>query len=155
MMEKIKQDLQRVKDFIAHFEEKEQFFDLAFEFDDYCVCLVGNDHKFKRVNHKACNFFERSEEELKNLTFDQITHPDDLRKDLELIENTGKGERKHYKMAKLYEMPDGSYKAGHLAVSIFRDHEGEIHMYFVIIAAEEELESMLSEIRERKAQYVG
>jgi len=84
------------------------------------------------VNSKLCDIFGYTESELINLTFQELTHPDDLEEDLEYVEQTLNGIIPGYSMDKRYIHKSGRYLWGRLSVSLLRDEEDEAE-YFVSI----------------------
>jgi diguanylate cyclase (GGDEF)-like protein/PAS domain S-box-containing protein len=111
-------------------EEAEERFANAFDHAPIGMALVGLDGSFLRVNQALPEIVGRDEEDLLALTFQDITHPDDLDADLELVRQVIAGERRSYRMEKRYVRADGEYAWVHLSVSLVRDEAGE-PLYFV------------------------
>jgi PAS domain S-box-containing protein len=72
-----------------------------------------------RINSTVEKITGRTEEELIELGWAKITHPDDLEKDLEYYEKLKSGEIKHYSMEKRYIKPDGSIVWVEMTVASF------------------------------------
>ncbi|HCB01616.1 MAG TPA: hypothetical protein DEP19_04460, partial [Anaerolineae bacterium] len=68
-------------DLETHFQSNE-IFKNAFEYSAIGMALVSLEGKWLKVNKKICEIVGYSEDELMNLTFQDITHPDDLDLDL-------------------------------------------------------------------------
>ena len=83
-----------------------------------------------RVNRRLCEIVGYQEEELRERTFQDITHPDDLDKDLALLEDTLAGRRRGYQMHKRYLRADGEEIWAQLSVALVSDAEGA-PLYFV------------------------
>ncbi|HSH98577.1 MAG: PAS domain S-box protein, partial [Methylophilaceae bacterium] len=83
-----------------------------------------------RVNPKACEILGYDHETLTNISFQDITHPEDLDKDLELFKRTLDGEIPGYHMEKRYLHAAGHYLWASLSVRLNRDASGE-PLYFV------------------------
>jgi PAS domain S-box-containing protein len=66
-----------------------------------------------------------SAEELCNMPFAQLTHPDDVERDWHLFSEVISGERENYHIEKRYYGKDGRLVWGHLTVSLVRDERGE------------------------------
>ncbi|WP_052659226.1 PAS domain S-box protein [Pseudomonas sp. LFM046] len=94
------------------------------------MALVGLDGRWQRVNHALCDMLGYSEDELATLSFQDVTHPDDLAGDLELVREILAGRRHSYRLEKRYLHRSGREIWGLLAVSLVRDHEGE-PLYFI------------------------
>jgi PAS domain S-box-containing protein len=67
-----------------------------------------------------------TEDEMKNLTFNEITHPDYIEEINLLFRKLIKGENNGYRVEKKYVRKDGSFFWGELSVSILRDKENNI-----------------------------
>lgn len=96
----------------------------AFEAARPGMALVARDGQFLRVNPSLCQIVGYPEAELRKLTFQKITHPDDLAPDLEKVEQLIRGEISGYQMEKRYFRKDGSIAWVQLDVSAVRDRSG-------------------------------
>ncbi len=105
-------------------------FESAFEHSAIGMALVGLDGAWLRVNSVLINYFGYSEEELLALTFQDITHPDDLEKDKEFAEKCVLGEIENYQIEKRYLQKNGSVFWATLSVGIVKDGTGE-PLYFI------------------------
>ncbi|MDO9554233.1 PAS domain S-box protein [Rhodonellum sp.] len=94
------------------------------------MALLDKNGKWLEVNTKLCETVGYTEEELKQLTFQDITHPDDLDADLALLGELVRGERNHYQMEKRYYHKDGQIVYILLAVSMVKDGDGKV-LYFI------------------------
>jgi diguanylate cyclase (GGDEF)-like protein/PAS domain S-box-containing protein len=118
-------------------------------FDDALVgiALVALDGSWLRVNRSLCEIVGRSHEELYAMTFQDITHPEDLDADLAQLGETLAGERAGYQMEKRYLRPDGEVVWALLSVSLVRDALGEpLHFISQVldISERKRLEAVLS-----------
>jgi PAS domain S-box-containing protein len=64
-------------------------------------------------------------EELRDVPFAQLTHPDDVERDWQLFTEVISGQRENYHIEKRYNGKDGRLVWGHLTVSLVRDERGE------------------------------
>lgn len=73
-------------------------------FDNSMIGMVicNLDGKFLNVNDKFAKITGYSKDELYNLTFKEITYPDDLDSDLKLVKELFEGKRKNYQLEKRY-----------------------------------------------------
>ncbi len=104
--------------------ESERRFRTAFDFAAIGVALVAPDGRFLQVNDALCDLVGYTADELLTLTFQDITHPDDLEADVELARQVLDGEIRTYQMEKRYV-----HKLGHvvwilLSVSLVRKSDG-------------------------------
>jgi diguanylate cyclase (GGDEF)-like protein/PAS domain S-box-containing protein len=111
-------------------EEAESRFAYAFDEAPIGMALVGIDGSFLRVNRALPELLGFERETLLELTFQDITHPDDLEADLELVRQVIAGERLNYRMEKRYLRADGEEVWANLSVSLVRDEEGR-PLYFI------------------------
>ncbi|WP_166397042.1 PAS domain S-box protein [Rubrobacter marinus] len=85
---------------------------------------VGVDGRWLRVNRRLCEILGYGEEELLGLSFQDITHPDDLDADLAQVEALLAGEIETYSMEKRYLRKEGSVVWVELTVSMVREPLG-------------------------------
>ncbi|WP_020531302.1 PAS domain S-box protein [Flexithrix dorotheae] len=121
-------------------KESEERFLQVFEKAPIGMALVGPDGTWLKVNKAICEIVGYSEEELLNIDFQQITHPDDLTLDLENVQKVLKGEIESYQMEKRYFHKNGNTVWVLLTVSLVRDGQGD-PLYFI---------SQIQDINQRK-----
>lgn len=120
--------------------ESEQRFRSCFEDASIGMALVGIDGRWLRANRSLCGIVGYPQEELSKLTFQDITHPDDLEVDLRYVRRLLAGEIPTYQTEKRY-----FHKLGHevwvlLNVSLMSAAGGE-PLYFI---------AQIQDITERK-----
>jgi PAS domain S-box-containing protein len=118
----------------------DRVYELWFERAPSGVCLVATDGTFLRANPAYCQLVGRSESELQGLTFQDITHPDDLLLDVSLVEDVLADRIDRYDTDKRYIRPDGSIVWVHLTVALLHDKDGS-PLHFI---------SMLEDITARR-----
>ena len=128
---------QQHEDALAASEER---YRATFEQAAMGIAHVGPDGSWLRVNQGLCDIVGYTAEELMALSFQDITHPDDLTADLELVQQILAGELKRYSLEKRY-----IHRAGHtvwinLTVSLIQHADGSPN-YFI---------SVVEDIQERK-----
>lgn len=89
------------------------------------MAVVGLDGRFQRANAELCRITGYSEKELTALTFQDITHPDDLDTDLAEASRLLAGEIASYQMDKRYYSKDGRVVWVRLSVFMIHDSAGE------------------------------
>ncbi|MBE3076200.1 MAG: PAS domain S-box protein, partial [Actinobacteria bacterium] len=109
--------------------EAEERFRSAFDFAAIGMSMVSEDGRFIRVNRSLCRILGYVEVELLGMTFQEITHPEDLEKDLRYAHQVLAGEIDHYQMEKRYVHADGHYVWALLSVSSARDSESDRPMF--------------------------
>ena len=121
--------------------EAEERFRSAFDFAAIGMAMVSEDGRFIRVNRSLCRILGYVEAELLGMTFQEITHPEDLEKDLRYTHQVLAGEIDHYQMQKRYVHADGHYVWALLSVSSARDSASDRPMFI----------SQIQDITDRKA----
>jgi PAS domain S-box-containing protein len=104
------------------------------------VAHVDINGRWLRVNQKLCEILGYSREELLELTFQEITYPEDLETDLNYVRQVLNGEIENYNMEKRYIRKDGSLVWIDLTVSLVKTRASE-PKYFI---------AAIEEINERK-----
>ncbi|TGK96338.1 PAS domain S-box protein [Leptospira brenneri] len=101
-------------------------------FDNAAVgmALIDENGKWLKVNKRVCEIVGYTESELMQLTFQDITHPEDLNADLSYLEELVADKRKFYQMEKRYFHKNGNTVYIILAVSMVKTEEGKVN-YFV------------------------
>ncbi len=110
--------------------ESEERFGKAFEHSPHGMAFVSLDGHWLRANHALCQMVGYTEEELRALTFKDITHPDDLPDDVEQVRAMIAGKSQSYNKVKRYYSKDG--KLVWVCVDVFavRDERGA-PLYFI------------------------
>jgi len=121
-------------------EEREQRFLQAFNHAPIGMALVSTKGEWIRANSSLCQMLGYGEEELVKLTFQELTHPDDLELDLEQMHQVLNGTIVTYSMEKRYYHKSGHLLWALLNVSLVRDDAGK-PSYFV---------SQVRDVTERK-----
>ncbi|WBM72050.1 diguanylate cyclase [Buttiauxella sp. WJP83] len=104
-----------------HITESEARFRNAMEYSAIGMALVSIDGQWLQVNKSLSKFLGYTAEQLRSLTFQQITHPEDLHGDLQQLNMLISGSINSYSMEKRYYTSKGDVVWALLAVSIVRD----------------------------------
>ncbi|WES70692.1 diguanylate cyclase [Superficieibacter sp. HKU1] len=113
-----------------HITESEERFRNAMEYSAIGMALVGTEGQWLQVNKALCHFLGYSQEELRNLTFQQLTWPEDLNSDLDQLNKLVRGEINSYSLEKRYYTRKGEVVWALLAVSLVRHADGT-PLYFI------------------------
>ena len=121
-------DVTRQKTLEHNLNESENRFRLSFDYAAIGMALVGLDGQWLKVNKNLCQMLGMKQKELLALTFQDITHPDDLELDLKHLNELLSGSINHYQMEKRYFHKLGNIIWIHLSVSLVRDdHNQPVH----------------------------
>jgi diguanylate cyclase (GGDEF)-like protein/PAS domain S-box-containing protein len=110
--------------------ESEARFSGAFQSAAIGMAIVSPEGRYIQVNAAMCRMLGYTADEFRGLSFQDITHPDDLGDDLALTNATLDGKRMIYTLEKRYRHKNGSDVSTVLSVSLVRDEAGE-PLYFV------------------------
>jgi diguanylate cyclase (GGDEF)-like protein/PAS domain S-box-containing protein len=113
-----------------HITESEERFRNAMEYSAIGMALVGTEGQWLQVNKALCKFLGYSQNELRAMTFQQLTWPEDLDNDLAQLEQLVSGEINTYTMEKRYYTRKGDVVWALLAVSLVRHADGT-PLYFI------------------------
>lgn len=136
-------------------QESEERFRLAFEDAPIGMAIVALEGLFLKVNSSLCEIVGYSESEFLSLTFQEITHPEDLNTDLNFVSKLVKGSIHNYQMEKRY-----FHKLGHvvwilLSVSLVRNLK-KTPQYFVAhiqdISKRKEVETEITKSLQEKLE---
>ncbi|HET7479649.1 MAG TPA: PAS domain S-box protein, partial [Rubrobacteraceae bacterium] len=113
--------------------ESEERFRATFDQAAVGVAIVGLDGNWLRVNDKLLGIVGYTSEEMRGLTFQDITYPGDLEDDLRGMRRMLEGEISTYTREKRYFKKDGSIVWINLTVSLVRDNSGEPGYFIAVI----------------------
>ena len=114
--------------------ESEEMYRATFEQAAVGMCHVSTDGVFLRVNSKLCDLLGYSQEEFLKLTFMDITHPEDLRSDVDNAAALLAGSLGSYQIEKRYQKKDGSTVWGQLTVGLLCDRFGKPRHFISVVA---------------------
>jgi PAS domain S-box-containing protein len=125
--------LQRSSALERALRESEELYRTTFQLAGVGVAHVSPDGRWMRVNQKLCDIVGYSEAELLKLTFQDITHPDDLDTDLAGAKEISDGKVDKYSIEKRYVRKDGSIVWVNLKVSAVRDASGKLKHFISVV----------------------
>lgn len=94
------------------------------------IAIVALDGKWLLVSKSLCDILGYSEQELLKLSFQEITHKEDLKVDLNELKKLLKGDIESYKMRKRYFKKHGAIVWAQLSVSLVKDKDNK-PKYFI------------------------
>lgn len=139
--------------------ETEQRFRVTFEQAAVAIAHVAPDGSWLRVNQKFCSITGYSEGELYGLTFEDITHPDDVDADWAQASALLQGEIPTYSMEKRYIRKSGDCIWVNLTVSLARSSDGKPEYFISVVEdisarrrAEEQRDELIRTLEEQVRQ---
>ncbi len=138
---------------VAALEESEERFRLALTNSTIGMALVSPEGRFMTVNTSLCAMLGRDEVSLTSVTWQELTHPDDLKVDEDLVDEVLTGTRDSYRLLKRFVRPDGAIVWGDLSVSCVRGEHRDVR-YFIsqIVDVTEQVEAR-HRIEESERRY--
>ena len=120
--------------------DAEESYRVTFNHAPTGIARVGPDGSWLEVNQRLCDIVGYTRSELLKLSFQDITHPDDLETDLDYVRQVLAGEINSYNLEKRYLHKSGRSIWIRLTVSLVRKDDGS-PKYFV---------SVIEDISQRK-----
>jgi len=112
-------------------QQEEQLYESEFKFSNlyengpFGMVMADKEFRFKKANPAFCAIMGYTESELINMTFRDLTHPDEILKDIPNIRKLMNKEISVYKTEKRYINKDGQVIWGSLTVTATYDIDGE------------------------------
>lgn len=128
--------------------ESEERFRATFEQAAVGIALVSTDGRWLRVNQRLCDIVGYTHEELLTLSFQDITHPEDLGADLKYVRRMLAGEIQTYSLEKRYLRKDGSVVWINLTVALVREATGK-PKYFISVVEDITVRKRIQEERDQ------
>ena len=128
-------DISERKQAEAALAVQELRFRATFEQAAVGMAHVAPDGRWLRVNDCFCQLLGYSRSELLKKTFQDIAHPDDLEKDMWVLEQLLSDHIQTYSMEKRYFHRDGAIVWVNLTVSMLRNAEARVEYFIVVIDA--------------------
>lgn len=125
--------------------ELSQRLDSTFELPSVGMAHVDLDGKWLAVNDTLCGIVGYTREELLQLTFQDITHPDDLDADLALVKKLITGELPNYSLDKRYLRKDGEQIWIRLTAKLARKGDGTPWFFVSVVENIHELKRIEQE----------
>jgi PAS domain S-box-containing protein len=141
----------------AALRDSEERFRATFEQAAVGIAHVAPDGRWLRVNRKLCEIVGYSHDELQQMTFQAITHPDDLEADLEAVNRLLSGEIETSRLEKRYIRRDSSITWINLTVALVRRSDGDPDYFISVvedISARKRTEAMLQELQAEMDQVM-
>jgi PAS domain S-box-containing protein len=117
----------------AQLRESEERYRGTFENAAVGMAHVSPDGQWLSVNQRLCDILGYTRDELLATTFQAISHPDDLAKDVDLAREVADGRRDHYSIEKRYLRPGGGELWANLTVSARRNADGSFRHFISVV----------------------
>lgn len=137
--------------------ESEARYRSIFELASVGLSIVAPDGRWLSVNQPLCQIVGYSADELQHMTFQDITHPQDLHSDLDMLRKLAAGEMDAYQLEKRYLHKDGHPVWISMNVSRKVTAHGELEYFIAVIRdiqARKEVEAALAALRQQLEERV-
>ena len=105
----------------------------VFEDTNVGIALGSAEGTVIEVNEEYLKITGYTRDEFINLNYVEITHPEDLAKEIPLLEKLQKGEIDHYRLEKRLLAKNGEYRWLDVAVSCQRNTDGHINLTIALV----------------------
>lgn len=139
----------------AILHDSEDRFRTTFEQAAVGIAHVSLKGRFLRVNRRLCDILGYTTAELMALSFQQITHPDDLDADISNVQKVLADEIQNYRMEKRYMRKDGRLVWVNLTVALAREADGQPKYFISVIEEITERKLMEEALQRSEARYRG
>ncbi len=146
-------DISERKQLEQSLQASEAHFRAVFEQATVSIGLVGIDGYFLQANPYFCNLLGYTEAELKNLTYTEITHPDDRDLSMTYGEKLRSGEYANYAVEKRYLRKDGQPLWISLSISPIMDEAGHLSHFMGIITDISDRKQLEQSLQESEARF--
>lgn len=133
--------------------ESQKHFRSIFDQAAVGICYVDLSGRFLKVNNRFCEITTYTEKELLNITFKEITHPDDLGADLEKVNELVNGTIQTYSLEKRYIRKDKSIVWVNLTVSLDRFPDGTPKSFISVVEDISKRIKAISDLKESEDRY--
>lgn|GEM_PF-5192603 len=135
--------------------DSEKKFRAIFEQAGVGIAVTGLDKKLLQVNPKFCQFVGYTATELKSVTFEQITHPDERPADSIHIEQLRNNQRTTLIKEKRYIHQDGSVIWGKITVAVVNDSEEKPQYFIAVIEDITQRKRAELDLQESEARFIS
>jgi len=133
--------------------ESEEQFRRVFEDIPIGMALSDENSRFIKANSAFCGMLGYTEPELARMSFRDITHPDHLSHDVNMVRKVRDGEMLFYKTDKRYIKKTGDIIWGSLTLSAIRKPDGTIRYFLAMIEDITEKRTIEEALKESEKKY--
>jgi two-component system sporulation sensor kinase A len=132
---------------------QQSLFEKAFRNAPIGMCLVSLDGRFVNANSALSNMLGYSEDELYHLRFSDVTHPDDLEKELEHWNDLIARKSDYYQIEKRYIHKEGYTVWGLLTVFVITDGFNKPKYFVAQVIDLTMIQSLKEQLSEHQERY--
>ncbi len=117
------------------------------------IAITSPEKGWIEANDKICDILGYSHEELYNISWDEITYPDDLDKDLEQFNRVLNGYIDGYNIEKRFIRKDGAVVFTYISVGCIRNEDNSVKYFAVLIDDISEIKKAEERLRESEEKF--
>ena len=133
--------------------ESERRYRKTFESAAVGIAHYDPDGNLRWVNQRVADILGYSREELRDLNWQEYTHPHDLARDRQALQEAHEGRRDTYQVDKRYIRKDGTVIWSNTTVGTVRAETGEVEYFISVIQDITEQKRMLTALSESEARF--
>lgn len=141
---------QHLHDTTRELRESQKMAQTTFEHAAAGISHVGVKGQLLAINQTFCNLVGYTEDELRAMTFQDITVPEDLESDLQFLEQALAGERSQYALEKRYIHKNGHTIWAKLTVALMRKDDGTPDYFISVVQDISSLKAAEAALRNNK-----
>jgi len=139
---------------VAKLAESEEKFKNAFSNSMLGMAIVSPQGKWLQANKSVCDMLGYSSEELMNMDFATITHPEETSRDLAAVKKIAAGEIENYQVEKRYITKSGQTIWVSIHVAPVRDQNKKLLYFITQIENIDQRKRNETELKEKNAEMV-
>jgi len=120
-------DLSAIRKVESQLRASEKLFRLYFENGPVGMCINTPGNEWSEINQEFCRLVGYEKEELLSMNWENITHPDDVIANKQLIESIKNGDIDHFKLDKRYIRKNGELLHATLSMVTTKNPDGTIN----------------------------
>ncbi len=133
--------------------QSQQRFKVTFEHAPIGITQTSSKGRILTANPEFCRMLGYSAEELQQMSYKEITHPNDIQSSIEQIQQLERGQFESFVMEKRYLHKDGHIVWGRIHVAAVRDEQARSRYNVAIVEDITHQREMASFIREQEQKY--
>jgi len=135
--------------------QSEERFRATFEKTSAGMVIAGQDGRLLQTNPAFCKFLGYSEDELRRLTVQDITHPDDLDDTCRQVDEITAGTRQVLDLEKRYARKDGTKVWGHTTSVFLADSDSKSSYSVAVVQDITERKRLEEQIKQRNIELAA
>lgn len=119
------------------------------------MVMIRADLRWEAFNDRWCDILGYSRDELWRLTWPELTHPDDMARNADVIAGVQAGAVNDYELEKRYIRKDGGVVTCLLKVHVMRDVRGAVERYVAMVLDVTEARRIEAALRDSEQRFRG